>query len=52
VSLSIEFEETYNHINIPCKNLKDIHDKTVEDMAMLRTQGVEAVQDNELDVVI
>ena len=37
---------------IPREDLQNIHDERVKNVAVLRTEGIEAVEDDELRVVV
>jgi len=42
----------YLHVGASREHVEDIHDKIVEDVLVLRAEGVDSVQDNDLDVVV
>lgn len=42
----------YLHVGASGEHAEDIHSKIVEDVLMLRAEGVNSVQDNDLDVVV
>ena len=42
----------YLHVGAGRKHPEDVHGKIVEDMLVLRAEGVDSIQDNDLDIVV